>query len=294
MATIAQQLQHARESLAPVAGDLAALEARLLAQHAWKVTPEVIVRDANQAITDEKIHALEMLIARRLTREPIAQIMGYKHFWNDDFAVTRDTLTPRADSETMIEAVLRHAPDKDAALQLLDLGTGTGCLLLSLLGEYPHATGVGVDRSPAALNVARRNAHNTLRATRCDFIAGSWCETLETSRQFDIVLSNPPYIPSREIITLMRDVRDHEPALALDGGMDGLDAYRVILASVGAHMKPHALLVFEVGQGQAQDVAMHGQAHGFTLVEIARDLNGIDRVVVFRNAINHATRNDHA
>lgn len=293
MTTIAQQLQTARESLAPVVGELAGLEARLLAQHAWRMAPEVIVRDANEAVTEEKVRALEALIARRLTREPMAQIMGYKHFWNDDFAVTRDTLTPRADSETIIECVLRHAPARDAAHRVLDLGTGTGCLLLTLLGEYPNAKGVGVDVSAAALNVARRNAHNTLRATRCDFVSGRWCETLETSAQFDIVVSNPPYIPTREIARLMSDVRDHEPKLALDGGADGLDCYRTILATVGAHMAPQALLVFEVGAGQAQDVAMHGQAHGFTLVEIARDLNGIDRVVAFRKD-NHATRNDHA
>lgn len=277
MASIAQQLQHAREHLAPVSGELAALEARLLAQHAWRCTPEVIVRDSNRELEQEKIDALEVLIARRLTREPIAQIVGFKHFWKDDFAVTRDVLTPRADSEILIEAVLRH---RLQAGHILDLGTGSGCLLLSLLGEYPNARGVGVDLSPAALNVARRNAHNTLRAARCDFIGGRWCDTLETSAKFDIIVSNPPYIPTRDIARLMGDVRDHEPKLALDGGMDGLDCYRTILASVGAHMNDGALLAFEVGQGQAQDVAMHAQAHGFALLEIANDYQGIDRVVV--------------
>lgn len=276
MTSIAQQLQTAREHLAPVSGELAALEARLLAQHAWRCTPEVIVRDSNRELEQEKIDALELLVARRLTREPIAQIVGYKHFWKDDFAVTRDVLTPRADSEILIETVLRH---RQGAQHILDLGTGSGCLLLSLLGEYPEAKGMGVDVSAAALNVARRNAHHTLRATRCDFISGRWCDTLETSARFDIVVSNPPYIPTRDIARLMGDVRDHEPKLALDGGMDGLDAYRTILATVTPHLMEGALLVFEVGQGQAQDVAMHAQAHGFTLLEIANDLQGIDRVV---------------
>ncbi len=279
MATMAQQLQTARETLAPVAGDLAPLEARILAQHAWGVKPEVIVRDAELPVAGEKIQALEALIARRLTREPIAQILGMKHFWNDDFVVTRDVLTPRADSETIIEQALKHGL---SPRNILDLGTGSGCLLLTLLGEFPDARGVGIDASPAALNVARRNAHNTLRAARVDFLGGAWCEPLEISAMFDMVVSNPPYIPTREIAKLMSDVRDHEPHMALDGGADGLDCYRSILTQVKPHMNAGALLLFEVGMGQAQDVASHGVAQGFELIEIGQDLSGIDRVVVLK------------
>lgn len=277
MASVAQQLNQARESLAPISGELAGLEARLLAQHAWGVTPEVIVRDHDRALGDEKIQALEILVARRLSREPIAQILGSKHFWKDEFCVTRDVLTPRADSETLIEACLRH---RRSAQRILDLGTGSGCLLLSLLREYANARGTGVDVSPAALNIARRNAHNLLLVTRCEFLGGDWCEPLELSHQFDMIVSNPPYIPTRAIPQLMRDVRDHEPHGALDGGADGLECYRAILRSIAPHAKPTALLVFEVGAGQAQDVATHARAHGFSLVEIAKDLQGIDRVVV--------------
>lgn len=280
MSTVAQQLQMARESLAPISGELAPLEARLLAQHAWRCTPEVIIRDANAAVEEEKIAALETLVARRLTREPIAQIVGYKHFWKDDFQVTRDVLTPRADSETIIEAALAH---RNTAQRILDLGTGSGCLLLSLLGEYTNAKGVGVDASPAALNVARRNAHNTLRAERAEFFGGEWFAPLELSAKFDIIVSNPPYIPTREIAKLMSDVRDHEPQMALDGGTDGLDCYRRILAGAKEHMTPNALLIFEVGAGQAEDVAMHAEAHGYRRIEIRQDLSGIDRVVVLEN-----------
>lgn len=288
MSTIAQQLQTARESLAPVSGELAALEARILAQHAWHVKPEVIVRDPQAPLDAEKIAAFEALIARRLTREPIAQIMGYKHFWKDDFAVTRNVLTPRADSEILIETALRYRRE---VRSILDLGTGSGCLLLSLLGEYADARGVGIDASPAALNVARRNAHNTLRAQRCEFLGGRWLEPLEISAHFDMVVSNPPYIPTREIARLMSDVRDHEPHLALDGGADGLDCYREILAQVRTHMNEGALLLFEVGMGQAEDVAMHARAHGYRHVETVKDLSGIDRVVVLENISEEA---DHA
>lgn len=282
MGTIALQLDYATSQLTPIAGDLAGLEARLLAQHAWGVAPEVIVRDANAPLPPEKIAALEALLARRVTREPIAQILGYKYFWNDRFTVTRDVLTPRADSETIIEAVLRHMPDKNAKLRVLDLGTGSGCLLLSLLGEYAQASGVAVDISPAALLVAMKNAQALGRETRCEFLRGSWFEALEMSARFDVIVSNPPYIPRRELAMLMTDVRDHEPRLALDGGSDGLDPYRSILKQAPMHLRRHGVLLFEVGQSQADDVAAHARAHGYSVVEIAKDLSGIDRVVVLK------------
>lgn len=294
MSTIAQKLAYASEQLAPVSGELASLEARLLAQEAWGMTPELIVREAEAPLCEMKQAALDALVARRVTREPIAQILGRKHFWNDAFVVTRDVLTPRADSETIIEALLRHRKDTSAAYDVLDLGTGSGCLLLTVLGEYTQAKGVGVDASPAALNVAMANARTTGRDDRAEFFGGSWCETLETRHQFDIVISNPPYIATDAIRTLMSDVRDHEPRLALDGGKDGLDCYRAILAQVGWHMKPGALLLFEVGAGQADDVAMHGLAHGFAMVEIAKDLAGIDRVVVLEKPINATQEDNHA
>lgn len=282
MGTVSQQLSKARETLSAVAGDMAGLEARVLAQHAWHMTPELIVRDADKPLDEYKIARLEELVARRIMREPIAQITGYKHFWNDDFAVTRDTLTPRADSEILIETALKLQPDREASFNILDLGTGSGCLMLTLLGEYPNARAVGVDRSAAALNVARRNAHNTLRATRSDFVCGSWCETLEISQRFAMVVSNPPYIPTREISRLMPDVRDHEPRLALDGGADGLDPYRAILAQLKTHLLDGAHVLFEVGEGQADDVAAHAKAQGYTHIANINDLQGIGRVVALQ------------
>jgi release factor glutamine methyltransferase len=290
MGTIAAQLAYATNQLTPIAGELAGLEARLLAQHAWGVEPEVIVRDLHAPLDTDKIAALDALLARRVTRQPIAQILGYKYFWNDRFTVTRDVLTPRADSETIIESVLRLRPVKHAALHMLDLGTGSGCLLLSLLGEYQNASGIGVDLSPAALLVAMENAKTLGRDTRSEFISGNWCETLEMIARFDIVVANPPYIPRREMARLMADVRDHEPRMALDGGSDGLDAYRAILAQALQHMNPDGLLLFEVGQHQAGDVAAHTTAHGYQLVEIVQDLSGIDRVVVLQ--LNHQRGED--
>ena len=279
-ATVTQQLHAARASLAPVAGELAAMEARLLAQHAWGATPEALVRDPHRMLAHQHIAALDALVARRRTHEPIAQILGRKHFWNDEFAVTRDVLTPRADSETIIAAALRLRPQ---ARRILDLGTGSGCLLLSLLGEYPTARGTGIDASPAALAVARHNARQTGRGARCEWLDGDWCGPLAAPARFDLVVSNPPYIPTPGIAALMADVRDHEPHRALDGGADGLDCYRAILRGVPAHMEPGALLLFEVGMGQANDVAGLGVTQGLRHVQTVPDLHGIDRVVVLEH-----------
>ncbi len=280
MHTNASQLQQARAQLAPVAGDLAALEARLLAQAAWGVNAETLVRNADDVREDD---ALQMLVNRRLQHEPVAQILGYKEFWKDRFAVSRDVLTPRADSEVVIETLLRHRGDKNAPLRVLDLGTGSGCLLLSTLREYPQATGVGADQSPAALAIAAKNAAAFNLQHRCVLMQSNWCSNI--SGTFDVVLANPPYIPTADIDALDADVRLHEPHAALDGGVDGLDCYRSILQQITPHLASDALLIFEVGQGQDEDLVTLGTAHGLRHVETAADLAGIARVVAFEYEI---------
>lgn len=282
MSTVSAQLAYAAEQLSPISGELARLEARLLAEQAWGMRPEIIVRDANVEVAEDKVAALEALVARRVGREPIAQILGRKQFWKDSFVVTRDVLTPRADSETIVEAVLKQLPDVKKTYRFLDLGTGSGCLLLSLLREYKASSGIGVDNSAAALNVAAANARTNGLESRVAFFHGDWCKNLEYSAKFDVVVSNPPYIASAEMATLMPDVRDYEPTGALHGGNDGLDCYRAILSQIKPHMLEGALLVFEVGEGQAEDVVMHALAHGFTHVATEKDLAGIDRVVALR------------
>lgn len=276
MATITQQLGQARAALMPVARGNAALEARLLAAHAWGMSPEALVL-AGEETRDEA--PLAALVARRAKAEPVAQILGQKHFWKAAFFVSPDVLTPRADSETILETLLRLRPDVAAPLRLLDLGTGSGCLVLSALGEYAHATGVAVDASAAALAVAARNAAALGLAARCEMLRSHWLEHLEG--RFDVVLANPPYIPTAEIPTLDADVRCYEPHAALDGGPDGLDAYRRIMQQLPPHLAPQALVLFEVGMGQAADVAALGAAQGLAVREIICDLAGIPRVVAF-------------
>lgn len=281
--SIVAQLADARVKLAPVAHENAGLEARVLAAHAWGMSAEALVLHAN---APQNAAAFAALVERRLQAEPVAQIIGEKQFWRDVFQVSAEVLTPRADSETMIECLLRHRPQKDAALRMLDLGTGTGCLLLSALREYGNARGVAVDQSDAALAVAAGNAAALGLADRCSMLRSNWCSNLAGT--FDVVLANPPYIPTDDIAGLAADVRGFEPHGALDGGADGLDCYRRILgtleASRGAlagHLNAGALVLFEVGMGQADDVAALGQAAGFSVKEIANDLAGIARVVVF-------------
>ena len=280
MRTNAAQLQQARIQLLPIAGDLAALEARLLAQAAWGVSAEQLVQNAHEPRVGDD---LQMLVNRRLQREPVAQILGYKDFWRDRFVVSRDVLTPRADSEAVIEVLLRRRIDKSAALRVLDLGTGSGCLLLSALREYPQATGVGVDQSPAALKIAAQNTAAFGVQNRCALMQSDWCSHVRGT--FDVVIANPPYIPTADIVTLDADVRLHEPMAALDGGADGLEAYRRILQQIAPHLAANALLLFEVGKGQDADLVALGQAHGLQHVETATDLAGIARVVAFTDTI---------
>lgn len=277
MHTISTQLAKARAELEKVSGVNAALEARLLAGHAWRMSPEELVFHGAEARDPATFW---QLIERRLKAEPVAHILGERHFWRDVFKVNRAVLTPRPDSETIIEALLRARPDNTAALKMLDLGTGSGCLILSALREYTKASGVAIDQSQHALDVATQNAESLGLSPRCRMMRGDWCTSLGGTF-FDVLISNPPYIRTDDIAGLQLDVRGFEPHAALDGGADGLDCYRDIIAQAPPHLNTNALVLFEVGEGQAADVAALGEAAGWTVKEIAKDLAGIDRVVVF-------------
>lgn len=286
MATIAQQVQHTSAHLAAVAGEGAALEARMLVQHVLGISRESMLRDWQQPVADAAVQKLDALVARRLRHEPVSQILGQRDFWKDSFLVTADVLTPRPDSETLIEALLRHQPDRTQPYRILDLGTGSGALLLSALREYTQAEGVAVDLSPAALAVARRNAERLGLAGRVAFREGSWCNPLDSADKFAIVVSNPPYIARAEIAALDEDVKGYEPHLALDGGDDGLSCYRAIFSTIRCHLLEGAWLLVEVGRGQAEDVAALGVEAGLLHQETCNDLAGIARVVCFTNQRN--------
>ncbi|MEA1833206.1 peptide chain release factor N(5)-glutamine methyltransferase [Methylobacterium durans] len=226
---------------------------------------------------------LDAALARRLSGEPVARILGAWEFWGLPFRLSRETLVPRPDTETLVEAGLAALPDRSAPCRILDLGTGSGCLLVALLTERTNALGVGLDRSPGALRTARENAGLNGVGARAAFVGGDWGVSLRG--RFDLIVSNPPYIASGVIPHLSPEVRLHDPAAALDGGADGLDAYRRILTDVtdGDLLRAGGALCFEVGHDQAEAVRTLGTASGLEDAAIRYDLAGHGRVVVLRH-----------
>jgi release factor glutamine methyltransferase len=222
------------------------------------------------------------LLARRVAHEPFAYLTGRVGFWTLDLEVSPATLIPRADSESLVEAALEACTDKWAPLSLLDLGTGTGALLLAVLSELPAASGLGVDLKPEATALAARNAARLGLAGRARFLAGDWAAAL--AGRFDLVLCNPPYIESAAIRGLMPEVAHHEPASALDGGADGLDAYRRIIADLPRLLAPHGVAVLELGAGQQAAVEALAKAAGLTPEACRADLGGVPRALVLRVA----------
>jgi release factor glutamine methyltransferase len=217
------------------------------------------------------------LIARRAAREPLALILGWQEFWSLRFRVSPATLIPRADSETLIEAAVAS---RRSVQSVLDLGTGTGCLLLAALTEYPNAWGVGVDRNRAAAGLAAWNARALGLASRAAMIAADWAAPI--GGRFDLILSNPPYIERGAIPGLMPEVARFEPASALDGGVDGLDAYRAITAGLPRLLAPGGLAILELGAGQAEAVAGLARRVGLNRLATRKDLAGIERALLIQ------------
>jgi release factor glutamine methyltransferase len=274
MTTVSVALHDGAARLRAAGIDSPRLEARLLLTHALATTMEALLRDPNAPI-DAAAYAA--LVARRAAREPLALITGRREFWSLNLAVSPATLIPRADSETLIEATLAAFPDRTQVQRILDLGTGTGCLLLAALSEFPAAFGVGTDRSPAAVRLARDNAAMLGMASRAAFVCADWAAAL--SARFDLILANPPYIPTAELATLMPEVAGHEPASALDGGPDGLNAYRQILLQLPGRLAVGGAAMVEVGMGQDAAVAALAAKAGFGAHPRA-DLAGINRALV--------------
>jgi release factor glutamine methyltransferase len=226
-------------------------EARLLLAHAMGVSREDVISGARP--DDAALARFRAAIERRSAREPFAYIVGRREFFSLDFAVGPGGLIPRPESEMLIEEALRRFAHADKALRVLDLGTGSGCLLLAFLAERPHAEGLGVDRSELALGFARRNAERLGLARRARFLRGDWGESLNA--RFDLIFVNPPYVKSSDIPTLAPEVALHEPATALDGGNDGLATYRRIAPALRGFLSPSGCALVEIGEGQAEAAA---------------------------------------
>lgn len=254
------------------------LDARLLVAHALGCAPAELLARGDTIPPPAAEAAAHALLARRLAGEPVARILGEREFWSLPFRLSPETLVPRPDTETLVEAALAHCPDRAAPLRILDLGTGTGALLAALLVELPHASGIGVDRSEGAARTARDNLARNGLGGRGRIVVGDWGAALTGG--FDLVVSNPPYIRTGDMAGLDREVRLHDPALALVAGADGLDAYRAITADLPRLLAPGGLAVLELGAGQEPQVTSLVEAAGLTVPGPARpDLSDVPRAL---------------
>ncbi len=279
MTTLVSLWTDVRRRLEAAGVDTPVLDARMLLEAGAGVSRLEIVSDPRREMSAAQVEAVQTLAARREAREPISHILGRKGFWTHEFAVTPDVLTPRPETEMLVDVALEFLPPEKPAL-VLDLGVGSGAILLSILSERPDVVGVGVDVSDAALTVARANAAALGLSERIEWRNTPWGEGLEGA--FDLIVSNPPYIPSGDIEGLAPEVSRHEPRLALDGGPDGLDAYRTLLPRVRTLLAPGGRFALEVGQGQAQAVWALSDQAGLTPLETRADIAGLDRVVIGR------------
>jgi len=263
--------------------DSARLDARVLVAFVLGVEPERVFGYPETMLTEQQVTQLADVAARRAARQPLARIVGEREFWSLSFRLSDDTLIPRPETETVVEAVLEQIKGRDAPLRILDLGTGSGCLLISLLTELPKATGIGVDISEGALHTATENAGRIGVANRARFIQNDWCVGLaeDHGQSFDIIVSNPPYIPNADINALEPEVSAHEPERALAGGPDGLDIYRSLAAEIDNFLTPTGVAAFEVGVDQAAAVKDLGGDKGLKVLNVRNDLAGIPRCVVF-------------
>ncbi|MCK1361265.1 peptide chain release factor N(5)-glutamine methyltransferase [Bradyrhizobium sp. 199] len=261
-----------------------ALDARLLVGAALELDLTGLMTQAARQLTPEETARLERYAQRRLAHEPVARILGAREFWGMPFLLSEATLVPRPDTETVVELALeifRGLTISGQRPQIADIGVGSGAILLALLHEIPDAFGIGTDVSLTALNTARDNAAALGLADRAGFIACSYASALRGP--FDLIVSNPPYIPSAEIPTLSIEVREHDPHLALDGGNDGYDAYRALIPQASERLAPGGALIVEAGQGQARNIETLMAAAGLLVDRPPKaDLAGVPRAVSAR------------
>ncbi len=285
LVTLEQAVRECTRRLMQAGIKTAALDARLIVAHAVDKSSEELVRDGRDVLTASQNETVRSFLARRLAREPLAYVTEQKEFWSLEFAVTCDTLIPRPDSETLVTKALElltpfgQKACTDQAFSILDLGTGTGCLLLSLLSELDEARGIGVDNNRGALEVARSNALRHGLAERAGFIESDWGANIPG--RFNLVITNPPYICSQDLEHLAPEVCQFEPRGALDGGDDGLEAYRQISRQVGQLLLQGGYIIVEIGSDQAEDVKeILFDLTPLKFIELSHDLGGRPRCLI--------------
>lgn len=278
--TVASILGDVAAALAEAGFDETRRRARRLVAATLGLAQEEVFARSDRLIAEDERGRIADMLRRALAHEPLSRIQGKREFWGREFELSADTLDPRPETEIVVEAVISRLSERDRAYRFLDLGTGTGCLLLALLTEFPRATGIGVDRAEGAVATARRNAERLGLSDRARFVVGDWCNGQDG--RFDAIVANPPYIETAEIPRLPPEVRDFDPVLALDGGADGLDSYRAVAADLPRLLAPYGIFACEIGAGQ--EVAVSGLLAGQGLVidAVIPDLAAIPRCVVAR------------
>ncbi|MDE1993146.1 MAG: peptide chain release factor N(5)-glutamine methyltransferase [Rhizobiaceae bacterium] len=282
--TVAQLLQEMRTRFTEVDLDDPATEARILLGGLLDLSSTELVTRGAEVAAPDRVEAARAAIARRLNHEPVHRILGEREFYGLPLKLSQATLEPRPDTEILVDTVLTHARHLATAhgnIQILDLGTGTGAICLALLQECPQAVGIGSDISPEALETARENAARNGLAARFSTVQGSWFEAIHG--RFHVIVSNPPYIESSVISTLAPEVKNFDPPAALDGGLDGLDAYRAIAKDAARFLHHDGIVGVEIGYDQRKAVTSVFEGAGFFLIEAARDYGHNDRVLLFRH-----------
>ena len=296
--TVGGHIAAVAERLGAAGIDEPRLEAQILLCHALGLDRAALLCVNERHLNDGENHRLEHIASRRSRREPMAYILGEREFWSLSFRLGPDVLIPRPDSETVVEAVLTARPSLGGEIRILDLGTGSGCLLLALLSEFPEAEGIGTDASSSAIALARVNARRLGLDGRARFVCADWGSAL--AERFDVIVANPPYVPEGVIDDLAREIARYEPRLALSSGEDGLDRSRELAPHVAGLLAATGLAVVEIGAGQAGAVSDIFAEHGLVVAERRRDLAGVERCVVFvhertgSERVNEtATQTDH-
>src|SRR5690606_33853747 len=281
--TLGPLIRHVRSVLEQAGKQSAALDARLLVEHFTGTSRTDAVLDPERVIPAEQVDKVLAALDRRLNGEPVHRIIGHREFYGLQLKISAETLEPRPDTESLVELALpyvRRITDEKGSCSILDMGTGTGAIALALIHEEPRVRALATDISPDALATAKRNADINAVADRFETLRSSWYDNID--RRFDVIVSNPPYIPTDVIDSLEREVRDFDPLAALDGGPDGLDAYRAIAAGAPEHLLEAGVVVVEVGYDQPDAVEAIFRARGFVLVEGADDLGGHRRSLAFK------------
>jgi len=255
------------------------VNAKLIVCHVLLIDKLELLTNPNRTVSEKDVLKILELANERNKGKPFSRIKGTKEFFGLEFKINEATLDPRQDTEVLTETVLKETANKTDYKRILDLGTGSGCILLSLLHEMPFATGLGIDKSEKAIMQAKENAKLLGLDKRSDFKTGNWFDGID--EKFDIIVSNPPYIKSDDIKTLQKEVKDHDPIMALDGGMDGLSAYKEIIPKIKSCLTEHGIAALEIGFDQSESIQELLHQNNISNFRMVKDLNGVDRVVLY-------------